>query len=231
MKIAGLQKLTLLDYPNKIACTIFTSGCNFMCPFCHNSSLVKVPENAILIEENQVLDFLKSRIGKLEGVCISGGEPTLQTDLIDFIKKIKEMGFKVKLDTNGFNYEKLKFIIDSNLIDYVAMDIKNSYDKYALTCGLTSMNLGNIKKSISLLKENRIDYEFRTTIVKELHDFNDIKKISEMLQGAKRYYLQQFEDTPYNIKNGYNAHEVETLIKFKDYLNNNNIHTELRGIK
>lgn len=231
MKIAGLQKLTLLDYPNKIACTIFTSGCNFICPFCHNSSLVKASENALFIEENQVLDFLKSRIGKLEGVCISGGEPTLQNDLIEFIKKIKEMGFKVKLDTNGFNFEKLKFIIDSKLVNYVAMDIKNSYDKYPLTCGLNSMKLENIKNSISLLKEDRVDYEFRTTIVKELHDFDDIKKISEMLKGSKRYYLQQFEDTPYNIKQGYSAHNLETLIKFKDYLNENNIKTELRGIK
>ncbi len=230
MKIAGIQKLTLLDFPGLMAATIFTNGCNFMCPFCHNSALVIDSSLNELLNEKYIFEFLESRKGKLDGICISGGEPLLQEDLIEFIKKVKEMGYKVKLDTNGYLFPKLKEIIDSKLIDYVAMDVKNSLDKYPLTCGLTSLLTDNILKSIEYLKENHVDYEFRTTIVKELHDFNDIKEIGKLLKGAKRYYLQQFEDSQHNIKKGYSSHDKETLINYKNYLNSINIYTEIRGI-
>ena len=230
MKIAGIQKLTLLDFPGLMAATIFTNGCNFMCPFCHNSALVIDSSLNELIDEKEIFEFLESRKGKLDGICISGGEPLLQNDIIDFIKKVKTMGYKVKLDTNGYLFPKLKEIIDLNIIDYVAMDVKNSIKKYPLTCGMNELFTDNILKSIAYLKENHVDYEFRTTIVKELHDFDDIKEIGELLKGAKRYYLQQFEDSENNIKKGYSAHDIETLINYKNYLNYINIYTEIRGI-
>ena len=230
MKIAGIQKLTLLDFPGLMAATIFTNGCNFMCPFCHNSALVIDARENELIDENEIFEFLESRKGKLDGICITGGEPLLQNDLIDFIKKIKSIGYKVKLDTNGYVYPKLKEIIESKAVDYVAMDIKNSLKKYPLTTGIKDLVIQNISKSISLLKENYVEYEFRTTVVKELHDFDDIKEIAELIKGCSRYYLQQFEDTPNNIQSGYSAHDPETLKNYKNYLNSKGIYTEIRGI-
>lgn len=230
MRIAGIQKLTLLDFPGLMAATIFTNGCNFRCPFCHNSSLVIESNNNQLISEEELFEFLTSRKGKLDGICITGGEPLLQDDLLDFIKKIKEMGYKVKLDTNGYLFPKLKEIIETGLVDYVAMDIKNSLRKYPLTSGFDDIAIENIVNSINYLKENHVDYEFRTTVVKELHDYNDIKEIASLLEGAKKYYLQQFEDTPYNIKAGYSAHDPETLMNYKNYLNSMGINTEIRGI-
>ena len=230
MKIAGLMKLTLLDYPGEMACTIFTSSCNFRCPFCHNSSLVINTESNKLIDNNEVLSFLKERTGRLDGVCITGGEPTIQEDLTSFIKEIKNIGYKVKLDTNGYNPKKLKELISSNLVDYVAMDIKNSLSKYPLTCGLKAMMLENVLESISYLLENHVDYEFRTTIIKEFHEENDLKEIAKLIKGCKRYFLQQFEDTPYNIQKGFHAHSIETLNRFKEILLKEGIQTELRGI-
>ena len=209
MKIAGLMKLTLLDYPGEMACTIFTSSCNFRCPFCHNSSLVINTESNKLIDNNEVLSFLKERKGRLDGVCITGGEPTIH---------------------NGYNPKKLKELISSNLVDYVAMDIKNSLSKYPLTCGLKTMMLENVLESISYLLENHVDYEFRTTIIKEFHDENDLKEIAKLIKGCKRYFLQQFEDTPYNIQKGFHAHSIETLNRFKEILLKEGIQTELRGI-
>ena len=230
MKIAGLMKLTLLDYPGEMACTIFTSSCNFRCPFCHNSSLVIDTESNQLLDNNEVLSFLKERKGRLDGVCITGGEPTIQEDLTSFIKEIKDIGYKVKLDTNGYNPKKLKEIVSSNLVDYVAMDIKNSLSKYPQTCGLNKMMIENILESISYLLEDHVDYEFRTTIIKEFHDENDIREIAKSIKGCKRYFLQQFEDTPYNIKQGYHAHSKETLDRFKEILLQEGIKVELRGI-
>lgn len=230
MKIAGLMKLTLLDYPGEMACTIFTSSCNFRCPFCHNSSLVIDTESNQLLDNNEVLSFLEERKGRLDGVCITGGEPTIQEDLTSFIKEIKDIGYKVKLDTNGYNPKKLKEIVSSNLVDYVAMDIKNSLSKYPQTCGLNKMMIENILESISYLLEDHVDYEFRTTIIKEFHDENDIREIAKSIKGCKRYFLQQFEDTPYNIKQGYHAHSKETLDRFKEILLQEGIKVELRGI-
>ncbi len=191
----GFQKLTLLDYPGHIACTLFTSGCNLRCPFCHNASLVTHIDNSSVFSEDEILSYLKKRKGMLEGVCITGGEPLLQKDLEDFIYKIKELGYKVKLDTNGTFPEKLKSLVKKGIVDYVAMDIKNCKEKYPQTVGTEKININDIEESISFLLEKNVDYEFRTTIVKEYHTIEDIKKLCEWISSADRYCLQNFIDS------------------------------------
>lgn len=195
MKIAGYEKISLQDYPNHISSIIFTQGCNIKCPFCQNSTLIPL-EAENLIEEKEVLDYLSLRKNLLNGVTISGGEPTLQKDLKEFITKIKEIGLDVKLDTNGINYNLLKELIEEKKIDYVAMDIKNSFSKYSKTCGMAKMNMDNINKSIELLKENKVDYEFRTTVINELHTLQDILEIIKMI-GDSKYYLQNFRSSEF----------------------------------
>ncbi len=195
MKINGFQKLTLLDFPGKVACIVFTAGCNFRCPFCHNASLVTHIDDSEVFSENEILDYLKKRTGIIDGVCITGGEPLLQPDLEDFIKKIKCMGFAVKLDTNGSSPEKLISLIEKGLLDYVAMDIKNSKEKYPLTAGVDNLNLSDIEKSVSYLLENHIPYEFRTTVVKDMHTPQDIVSIANWISGAEKYFLQNFVDS------------------------------------
>ena len=194
MRISGLQKLTLLDFPNLVACTIFLPGCQFRCPFCQNSSLVLGLENRDEIDENDLFEYLKSRKGRLDGVCVTGGEPTLQSDLVEFISKIKNLGYKVKLDTNGYNPKVLKELIDLSLLDYVAMDIKNSLEKYPLTAGVQNLKIQNILDSISILKESQIPYEFRTTVIKEFHNENDFLSIAKLIEGCENYYLQEYRD-------------------------------------
>lgn len=216
MKIMGLQKLTLLDFPGKTACTVFTAGCNFRCPFCHNASLVTHIEDAPSLTEEEFFKFLKKRQGILDGVCITGGEPTLQPDLEEFITKIKDLGYEVKLDTNGYNPEILKRLIEKGLLNYVAMDIKNSPSSYGKTVGIESFNLSPIEESIDILKNNDVDYEFRTTVVKELHTPEDIVNIGKWISGAKKYFLQGFVDSGDLIKNGlhgYNKNEMDKLVK------------------
>lgn len=230
MKIAGLQKLTLLDYPKHIACTIFTNGCNFCCPFCQNAPLVLHPHEQPQITELELFDFLKKRRGVLEGVCITGGEPTLQTDLISFIDQIKELGFLVKLDTNGYKPSILKELIDTKKIDYVAMDIKNSKEKYGQTIGLDSFHLNNIEKSVEILLVSDIPYEFRTTVVKEYHTPDDFLSIGKWLQGAKNYYLQAFKDSGDLIKGGLHPLSKEEMLHIKDLLTSYIPQTSLRGI-
>ena len=193
MLIGGFQKMTMLDFPGKIACTIFTHGCNFKCPFCHNARLVI--KEVDLIDEDEILSYLNKRRGILDGVCISGGEPMLQSDLFDFIKKVKDLGLLVKLDTNGYFPDKLKEAIDQGLVDYVAMDIKNCREKYALTAGNDKIDIANIEKSVAILMSSGIDYEFRTTVTRELHTKEDFTKIGEWIKGAKRYYIQNFVDS------------------------------------
>lgn len=196
MKIQGIQSVSLLDFPELVACTVFTSGCNFRCPFCHNASLV-LPEEmtGIEIEENDFFAFLESRKNKLDGVCISGGEPLLQPDLENFIRRIHKMGFAVKIDTNGSMPEQLKKLVNTGLIDYVAMDIKNSPEHYALTVGLKNFSLDKICESVSFLLTGVVQYEFRTTLVRELHTSSDLEQIGRWLKGAQRYYLQEFVDS------------------------------------
>ena len=188
MKIPYFQKLTLLDYPSKTAATVFTHGCNFRCPFCHNASLVERPAEAE-IDETEFFAFLEKRKGLLDGVCITGGEPLLQPDIADFIAEIKRMGFLVKLDTNGSFPDKLEALLTSGNVDYVAMDIKNSPEKYGETVGLATPPLDKIRASVELLKNGAIDYEFRTTAVKEFHTESDFLAIGKWLAGDSRYYI------------------------------------------
>jgi pyruvate formate lyase activating enzyme len=202
VKIGGLQKFTLIDYPGKIATTVFLMGCNFRCAFCYNSAIV-LPEKIKKqkpIPQKEFFDFLKERKSLLDAVCIGGGEPTIYKDLPNFIRKIKKMGFLVKLDTNGSNPTMLKSLIDKKLVDYVAMDIKAPKEKYDLVCQ-KKINIKDIEKSIKILKEGKIDYEFRTTIVPTLHTKEDILKILKWIRSSKKYYLQNFSPkTTINLK-------------------------------
>lgn len=193
VNIQGFQKLTLLDFPGKMACTVFTGGCNFRCPFCHNASLVKDPL-CYTSSANEVLEYLKKRKGILDGVCITGGEPLLQPDLEDYIKRIKELGYSVKLDTNGYLPDRLENLLKTGLIDYVAMDIKSSKNGYSKAAGI-DIDIERIEKSVELLKNGDIPFEFRTTVVKGIHSVNDLKGIAEWIKGTKKYFLQKYKDS------------------------------------
>ena len=195
MRIQGLQKLTLLDYPEHTACTVFTAGCNFRCPFCHNASLVvDIPKEAQISEE-EFFAFLQKRIGIIDGVCVSGGEPLLQPDIEQFIRKIKDMGFAVKLDTNGSFPDKLIHLVEQGLVDYVAMDIKNSPDTYVFTAGTETLDIVSVKKSVAYLKEGHVPHEFRTTVVKHYHSKESLEEIGKWLEGTEKYFLQNFVDS------------------------------------
>ena len=209
MNIQGLQKLTLLDYPEHVACTLFTGGCQLNCPFCHNSELIKGPfDEGIGAEE--VLKFLKKRQGLLDGVCVSGGEPLLQPDIDDFLKEVKALGYRVKLDTNGGFPEKLEQLVTQGLVDYVAMDIKNTHEKYALTAGADGM-LPAVEESVRVLLRGLVPYEFRTTVVDELHEPEDFSTIGRWLSGAQAYYLQAFVDSGSLLGTGMHAASKEKM--------------------
>jgi len=195
MKICGLQKTTLLDFPQKIACTVFTGGCNFSCPFCHNATLAVSDIFEEAISEEDFFAFLKKRNGVLDGVCITGGEPTIQKDLEDFARKIKNEGYQVKLDTNGSLPDELKKLVEKGLVDYVAMDIKNSPRNYDLATGNETLDIEKINESVGFLKENHIDFEFRTTAVKGIHTKNDFEEIGKWLSGDVKYYIQNYIDS------------------------------------
>lgn len=195
MRIQGLQKLTLLDFPERVACTVFFAGCNFRCPFCHNASLVvDIPSEGDLTEE-EFFSFLKKRQGILDGVCVTGGEPLLQPGIEGFIGKIKELGYAVKLDTNGSFPEKLKFLVEKGLVDYVAMDIKNCPEEYGVTAGVPNLDIASIMESVSYLKEGHVAYEFRTTVVKNYHTKESFEKIGQWIRGTEKYFLQNFVDS------------------------------------
>ena len=195
MLIAGLQKLTLLDFPGKTACTVFTPGCNFRCPFCHNALLVTDIDGGTFLDEEEFFSFLNKRKGILEGVAITGGEPTLQRELPLFIKRIKDLGFLVKLDTNGTNPEMLEALIKEGLVDRVAMDVKNAPSLYGETAGLKNFDIAPVARSRDLLLEGRCDYEFRTTVVRGLHTKESLKGAARWIEGAKEYWLQQYKDS------------------------------------
>ncbi|OPY61916.1 MAG: Pyruvate formate-lyase 1-activating enzyme [Pelotomaculum sp. PtaU1.Bin065] len=216
MKISGLQKMTLLDYPGKIAATVFTGGCNFRCPFCHNASIVLDVEKSPYISEEAFFDFLAKRKGFLEGICVSGGEPLLQHEIAEFIAKIKSLGFLVKLDTNGSFPSKLKELIGAKLIDYVAMDIKNSPDSYARTAGTNENVLSRIKESVAFLLAGHVEYEFRTTVVKGFHTKEDFAAIGKWIQGAGMYFLQNFVDSGDLIQPGLQGVKKAELAAFAD---------------
>ena len=227
MNIAGVQKVTLLDYPGKVACEIFTQGCNFECPFCQNSSLIPITNTGEFSEE-EIFEYLNLRKNILDGVVITGGEPTVQKDLKSFIKKIKDLGLLVKLDTNGGNPKVLQELIDEKLVDYVAMDIKNIFNKYNITAG-KKINLDNIKKSIEILKASKIDYEFRTTIIKEMHSLDDIVSICKLVGNAK-YYLQNFEDSEFVIDHSLHGFSREELLFIDKYLKDVFPNVEIRAL-
>ncbi|TAH72789.1 MAG: anaerobic ribonucleoside-triphosphate reductase activating protein [Anaerolineaceae bacterium] len=230
MNIHGFNKSTLLDYPKHLAATIFVGSCNMRCPFCHNASLVLRPSTQPLISTEYVLAYLNKRKNILEGVCISGGEPTLYKDLPFFINQIKEIGLKVKLDTNGLNPDMMKELADNKLIDYVAMDIKNSKDKYKTTAGNKDISMDKINESVSLLLSDIVEYEFRSTIVNELHTKDDMISIGDWIKGAKAYYLQAYSDSGDVISPGFTAPSKETLKEYKDLLSTYVEHVDIRGI-
>jgi len=214
MQIQGLQKVTLIDYPEKMAATVFTAGCNFRCPFCHNASLVIDIDEGNHMPVSQVMNHLEKRKKVLEGVCISGGEPLLQPGLEDFIKGVKSLGYLVKLDTNGSDLIKLQHLVEQSLIDYVAMDIKNTPSKYNITSGLEEGDeemLSQVMAVVEYLKSEPIPYEFRTTVVKEFHKREDFEEIGQWLKGAKKYVLQKFNDSGDCIGEGYHAYSDEIM--------------------
>lgn len=238
MIIGGLQKFSLLDFPEKIACIIFTSGCNFRCPFCHNAGLVTKIEDSFLTEE-EVFAFLKKRQGLLDGVVITGGEPLLQKDIIPFIKKIKALGYPVKLDTNGSYPKVLKALVEENLIDYVAVDIKNTKELYNKTCGLVEgtstkglppINFANLEETINFLLSDKIDYEFRTTVVKELHTEETLSALANWVGSAKRHYLQNFKNSDTVIETGLHGYTNDELTEIFKNIAPKFKNLQLRGI-
>ncbi len=242
MQIHGLNKTTLLDYPEHVACTVFCGHCNFRCPFCQNADLVLDPASQPCISEEEFFAFLSKRKGMLEGVCITGGEPTLHKDLPGFIARIKEQGLLVKLDTNGYHPETLKKLMEEKLIDYVAMDLKSSKEGYSLSAGLQNIDLKAIEESVTLLMEGNLPYEFRTTVVKELHSREDFVSIAQWIKGCRAYYLQSYTESGSILQyvlpeearilktsqlSPYTPEELKTIAVF---LNENGVPAKLRGI-
>ena len=218
MQIFGLQKLSLLDFPEKTACTVFLGSCNFRCPFCQNGSLVLPGADEPQMTEEAFFAFLKKRTGILDGVCITGGEPTLHKDLPAFVEQIRALGFAVKLDTNGYRPNVLRGMVEAGLVDYAAMDIKNSRAKYAEACGLDKPDVAKIEQSAAFLMEGRIPYEFRTTVVRELHSFADFEAIGRWLDGARAYYLQSYVDSEDVLVPGFTAYGKDELETFRALL-------------
>ena len=229
MKIQGLQKMTLLDYPGRVACTVFLGGCDFRCPFCHNFELVEGPLPEALTED-EFFAFLEKRHGLLDGVAITGGEPCLRKDLPEFLARIHEAGFPVKLDTNGNHPALLARLLDEGLVDYVAMDIKNSPEKYARTIGLQSIDLTPIEESVRLIMASPVPYEFRTTVVRELHDASDFEKIGAWIAGAKQYFLQAFTDRDTVPDHSLSAPNPDEMRAFRDIAAKFVACAEVRGI-
>lgn len=229
MKIHGLQKMTLLDFPGRVACTVFLGGCDFRCPYCHNFELVDGTAPAIM-EEGALFDFLKKRRGLLDGVAVTGGEPTLRSDLPELLRGIKALGFAVKLDTNGGHPERLRAILEEGLADYVSMDIKNSPEKYAATCGLETVDLAPIRESVGLLMSGQTDYEFRTTVVDELHAAEDFEAIGRWIAGARRYFLQAFTDRDTVPFGGLHAPSGEKMRRYAEIMRQYVPETQLRGV-
>lgn len=230
MKICGLNKTTLLDYPGKVAATVFLGSCNFRCPFCHNSSLVLHADKEPEISRDEILSFLKKRRGILEGVCITGGEPTLSTDLDGFLEEIHDLGYSIKLDTNGSRPYILKDLVKRGLVDKIAMDIKACPENYGTLAGLQYPDLDSICESTVFLMEGHTDYEFRTTVVKELHTEKDFREIAQWLRGAKAYYLQAYKDSQEVLKPGFSSYSLEELEKFRSILLETIPLVEIRGI-
>lgn len=231
MNFCGMNKTTLLDYPGHVAATLFTGGCNMRCPFCQNSGLVLEPGSQPVIPEREALDFLEKRKGILEGVCITGGEPTLQAQLGDFVRRVRELGYLVKLDTNGYRPEVLRQMLEEGVLDYVAMDIKASRERYGTACGLPDVELSLIEESVNLLKNSQIPYEFRTTVVKGLHTPEEFTAIGQWLQGGRAYYLQSYRDSEQVMQPGFASYERRELEEMRERAARYVPQTLLRGIE
>lgn len=219
MLVCGFEKFSMVDFGDKISCTVFTGGCNMRCPFCHNGALVVGDVRAQRINEEDVFDYLKQRKGLVDAVCVTGGESTLQPDLADFLRRARDMGYITKVDSNGMKPDVLERLLDQDLVDYMAMDIKNSPEKYPLTCGIKDVDMQAINASIKLIMEKAKDYEFRTTLIKEFHTRDDIAAIADWINGAKKYFFQKYADNEGCISHGYTAiekPEAEELLKLFD---------------
>ena len=195
MEIQGFQKMTLLDFPGKVAATVFLGGCNLRCPFCHNASLVTHIDPSAACGEDAVLSYLTKRRGIIDGICVTGGEPLLRTDIAPFLEKVKSLGLLVKLDTNGTFPDRLRALVEAGLVDYVAVDVKNAKERYAATVGLEGFDVAPIERTLQFLREGAASYELRTTVVREFHDADAIRSLAEWIEGAPRYYLQTFADS------------------------------------
>lgn len=231
MRICGLQKTTLLDYPGHVAATVFMGGCNFCCPFCHNGDLVRNPAGLARIPEEELLAFLKKRQGILEGVCVTGGEPTLQSGLKEFLGEIRALGYPVKLDTNGYRPEVLEDLLAEGLVDYVAMDIKASPENYKKAAGLQNLKFDKIRESIELILHSEIPYEFRTTVVKGIHEVEEFDRIGELIRGADSYYLQSYRESDNVLEPGYGPFPREILEEMAERARKYIARVELRGVE
>lgn len=229
MDFSGWEKLSLVDFDDNLTTTLFTSGCNFRCPFCHNGDLVLHPSRCAYIPFSEIEEYLRKRVGVLDAVCISGGEPTLMNDLKDKLAFIKGLGYKVKLDSNGSRPNVLKELVDLGLVDYIAMDLKNSKDRYGETIGIKDIDLVPIEESIQFLLSNKVAYEFRTTLTKEFHSEEDVRKMGIWVKGANRYFLQQYVDNENCIEKGLHPIELEQAHKFIDILREYVPNVKLRG--
>ena len=230
MNICGYQKTTLLDYPGHVAATFFTGGCNFRCPFCHNSDLITYPSSTDNISEEEIFTFLKKRKNILSGICITGGEPTLQPDLAEFIEKVRSYGYKIKLDTNGYRPEVIADLLEKNLLDYIAMDIKAGYSNYVTASGISNLIIKKIEDSVSIIENSGIPYEFRTTVVKELHNETDFQEIADMLSPQSPYFIQSFKDSGNILISGLSSCNNEELNKFLSIVKEKLPNSSLRGI-
>lgn len=229
MKIHGLQKMTLLDFPGLVACTVFLGGCDLRCPFCHNAEILDMNAPAVM-DDKEFLEFLETRRGKLDGVAVTGGEPTLRPDLPELLSEIKRLGFKVKLDTTGNHPDMLKRIVGEGLVDYVAMDVKNSKERYAETVGLTGFDISRVDESISFLLRGDVEYEFRTTVIKQFHDRDSFIGIAEWIKGAEKYYLQGFVDRDTVPFAGLEARTEEEMKEYAEIVKPYVKSVELRGM-
>ena len=231
MIVCGFEKFSMVDYDGKIACTVFTGGCNFRCPFCHNGSLVIGDVKSQEISLDEVFDYLEKRKGLVDAVCATGGEATLQHGLDEFYAKVRDMGYATKLDTNGLRPDVLKDLLNKNLLDYVAMDIKNSKAKYAMTTGIPQVDLDKISESVEMLKNSKIDYEFRTTLIKEFHTERDMREIADWVSGAKRYFMQHYNDTEGCISHGFTDFTKEETQAFLPLFEGRVGQVGIRGFK
>lgn len=230
MKIIGFEKLTLVDYPEKVATILFTGGCNMRCPYCHNGELVLHPDLFPPFSDDEIFSYLKKRKGVLDAVVISGGEPTLQSGLKEYVKKIKDTGLLVKLDTNGTRPDVVEDLVSSSLLDYVAMDVKNSLESYAMTCGVEDFDTSCVEETISFLKEGRVAYEFRTTVTRETHSEKNFISLASLLEGAEAYYLQNFVPNENTIVKGFSPMSYEELNNYMGILRKTIGNVQLRNI-